>query len=108
MHAEWDESYFDARREDPSIFWVCFWTGDDVGEAARHDPQRITGAESVAEVLDWVSEVREGRRFELFVETEDRAETSAHGRADYRKLIRLAGDFTPKGSTFTVALHAED
>ena len=63
MHAEWDESYFDAGQEEPSIYWVCFWTGDDVEQAARHDPQRITGAGSVAEVLEWVHEVKEERRF---------------------------------------------
>ena len=108
MHAEWDELYFDAQREEPSIYWVCFWTGDDVEQAARHDPQRITGAGSVAEVLEWVHEVKEERRFELFVETTDHAESRAHGWTDRRKLIRLAGDFTPGGTTFTIAFHAKE
>lgn len=94
MHAEWDESYFDARQEDPSIYWVCYWTGDDVEQSARHDPQRISGVESVAEVLEWVHEVKGERRFELLVETTDRAESRAHGWTDRRKLIRLAGDYT--------------
>jgi hypothetical protein len=104
MHTEWDESYFDALQENPSIYWVCFWTGDDIEQAARHDPQRITGADSVAEVLEWVHEVKEERRFELFVETADRVETTAQGWTDRRKLIRLAGDFTPGGTTFTLTL----
>ncbi|WP_285135537.1 hypothetical protein [Microbacterium sp. lyk4-40-TSB-66] len=108
MHSEWDESYFDAPREDPSIYWVCFWTGDDIEEAARHDPQRITGADSVVQVLEWVYEVKEERRFELFVETAERVGTSAHGSSDRRTLIRLAGDFTSGGTTCTTALYAEE
>ena len=102
MQAEWDESYFDGQREEPSIYWVCFWTGDDIEYSAQHDPQRITGAASVEEVLEWVHEVKGGRGFELFVETLDRAETRAHGWMDHRKLIRLAGDFTPGGTTATI------
>ncbi len=108
MHAGWDESYFDAQREAASIYWVCFWSGDDVERPASHDPQRITGAGSVAEVLEWVSEVRKERRFELFVETTDRAETRTNGWTDYRKLIRLAGNFTPEGVTSTVKLSAHE
>lgn len=94
MQAVWDESYFDGQQEDPSIYWVCLWTEtDDSGE--QHDPQRITGAESVEEVLEWVHEVKGERGFELFVETADHSEARGHGWMDYRKLIRLAGDFTP-------------
>ncbi|QHC62762.1 hypothetical protein GSU69_08760 [Rathayibacter festucae] len=53
-------------------------------------------------------EVKEERRFELFVETTDRAESRAHGWLDHRKLIRLAGDFTPGGTTFTIASYAPE
>lgn len=107
MKTGWDESYIGMQREDASTYWVWFWTGDDVEEPASHDPRRITGAESVAEVLAWVQEVREGRRFELFVETTERAETRTHGRTDYRRLVRLASDFTPRGvsSTITLSTH---
>jgi len=108
MHSEWDESYFEALQESPSIYWVCFWTGDDINEAARHDPQRITGADSVAEVLEWVHQVKGERRFELFVETTDRVETRAHGWTGRRKLVRLAGDFSSAGTTFAIALHAQE
>ena len=108
MQAEWDESYFDAQQEDPSIYWVCFWTGDDVEVSAQHDPQRITGAESIEEVLEWLHREKGERGFELFVETADRVETREHGWTDYRKLIRLAGDFRPSGRTFTIPLIAEN
>lgn len=70
--------------------------------------RRARSAESVAEVLEWVHAMKEERRFELFVETADRVETRAHGWTDYRKLIRLAGDFTPGGTTFTIAFHAQE
>ena len=53
-------------------------------------------------------EVKEERRFELFVETTDRAESRAHGWIDHRKLIRLAGDFTPGGTTSTISFHAQE
>ncbi|MBM3714637.1 MAG: hypothetical protein FJW64_02690 [Actinobacteria bacterium] len=96
------------QREDASTYWVCFWTGDDVEQPASHDPRRITGAESVAEVLAWVQEVREERRFELFVETTERAETRMHGRTDDRRPVRLTGDFTPRGVTSTITLSVHE
>ncbi|MFC9919809.1 hypothetical protein [Agromyces binzhouensis] len=75
MNAEWDESFFEAQQQDARAYWVCFWTGDDVEQAARHDPQRITGARSVEEVLAWLIREKGERHFELFVETLDHAET---------------------------------
>ncbi|GAB2971825.1 hypothetical protein [Frigoribacterium salinisoli] len=102
MQAEWDESYFGAQQEDPSTYWVCFWTTDDIEHAATHDPHRITGARSIEEVLDWVHEVKGERRFELFVETLDPSETRTDGWSDYRKLVRLGGDFRPGNLTSTL------
>ena len=78
----------------------------DVEQAARHDPQRITGAESVEEVLEWVHREKGERRFELFVETLDRAQTRDSGWIDHRKRIRLAGDFLPAGTTTTITFSA--
>lgn len=108
MQAEWDESCFDAQQEDPSVYWVCFWTGDDTEHAALHDPQRITGAESVEEVIEWLHEVKGERRFELFVETVQRVETREYGWTEQRLLLRLAGDFEPRGTTVVVRLTADD
>ncbi|SMH50986.1 hypothetical protein SAMN06295885_3645 [Rathayibacter oskolensis] len=107
MRADWDESFFDAQREDPSVYWVCFWTGDDIEQAAQHDPQRIEGAGSVEEVLEWLHSVKGERRFELFVETVGHAETRASGWTAHRTLVRLAGDFEPAGTTHTITLTAE-
>ncbi|NQX12835.1 hypothetical protein HQQ80_14445 [Microbacteriaceae bacterium VKM Ac-2855] len=107
MQATWDESYFDAQQgEDTPVYWVCFWTGDDVERPATHDPQRITGAASVADVLDWLREEKGDRRFELFVETLDHAESRETGWTARRKLIRLAGDFRPGGTSETVIFTA--
>jgi hypothetical protein len=101
MRAEWDESYFEAQPEDAVVYWVCFWTGDDIERSAQHDPHRVTGVESVEEVIAWVHAEKGERYFELFVETDGNAETREHGWMPYRKLIRLAGDFTPGGTTVT-------
>lgn len=106
MRAEWDESFFDAQHQDASVYWVCFWTGDDIDHSAQHDPQRITGAESVEEILEWVHRVKGERYFELFVETTGHAESRAHGWVGFRRLIRLAGDFRPAGTTHTITLTA--
>jgi hypothetical protein len=102
LHAEWDESYFEAQQQDASVYWVCFWTGEDVEQAAQHDPQRITGAESVEEVLEWLARERGDRRFELFVETIDQAESREQGSITRRTLIRLAGDFRPSSTSVTI------
>lgn len=102
MRAEWDESYFDAQQEDASVYWICFWTGDDVEQAAQHDPQRITGAESVEEVLAWLHRERGARRFELFVETVSHTQSRELGWFPRPNLVRLAGDFRPTGARFTV------
>jgi hypothetical protein len=104
MRVEWDESYFEAQQQDASVYWVCFWTGDDVDQPARHDPQRVTGAGSVDEVLAWISVEKGERRFELFVETVDHAESRDSGWISYRNLIRLGGDFRPGGTTVSVFL----
>lgn len=108
MDAQWDESFFDAQQEDASIYWVCFWTGDDIEWSAQHDPQRVTGAESVEEVLAWISRERGERRFELFVETIDHAESRARGWESYRNLVRLAGDYRPSGVTVTIPISVAD
>lgn len=104
MNAEWDESFLDAQQQDAHVYWVCFWTGDDVEQAARHDPQRITGARSVEEVLAWLIREKGERHFELFVETLDHAETRDSGWVARRNLVRLAGDFRPAGSSITISL----
>ena len=103
MKVEWDESFFDAQQEEASVYWVCFWTGDDIEQSARHDPQRITGATSIEEVLTWLHTTKGERLFELFVETTDHTETRDLGWISYRKLIRLAGDFHPAGSSITIS-----
>lgn len=108
MQAEWDESYFEARQQDASVYWVCFWTGDDVERAAQHDPQRVTGADSVEEVLAWLARERGERRFELFVETVEHAESHEHGSIAQRNLIRLAGDFRPGGTSVTFTMTRSD
>lgn len=102
METEWDESFFGTQQEHASIYWVCFWTGDDIRSAAQHDPQRVTGAESIEEVISWISRERGERRYELFVETLDHAESRSRGWAPYRKLLRLAGDFDPAGTSVTI------
>jgi hypothetical protein len=99
VKVEWDESFFDAQQEEATVYWVCFWTGDDIEQPAQHDPQRITGATSIEEVLTWLHKTRGERRFELFVETE----TRDLAKNSYRNLIRLAGDFRPGGTSFTVS-----
>jgi len=108
MKAEWDESYFEAQQQDASVYWVCFWTGDDVEQAVQHDPQRITGANSVEVVLAWLAREKGERRFELFVETVDHAESREQGWIVRRKLIRLAGDFRPRGTSVTFTLTQTD
>ncbi|MBX0300751.1 hypothetical protein K2F54_12285 [Cryobacterium sp. 1639] len=95
MKVEWDESFFDAHQEEASVYWVCFWTGDDIEQPARHDPQRITGATSIEEVLTWLHTTKGERLFELFVEIADHNATSD---------VRLAGDFRPGGTSFTISL----
>jgi hypothetical protein len=104
VKVEWDESYLDAQQEEASVYWVCFWTGDDIEQAARHDPQRITGATSIEEVLTWLHTTKGKRRFELFVELPDQTEARHLDRNSYRSLIRLAGDFRPGGTSFTTSL----
>jgi hypothetical protein len=104
VRVEWDESFFDAQQEEASIYWVCFWTGDDIEQSARHDPQRITGATSIQEVLNWLHTTKGERRFELFVEIPEHTETSDLGKNFHRNLIRLAGDFRPAGSSITISL----
>ncbi len=109
MRAERDESLFEAdQQEDASVYWVCFWTGDDDLQAAQHDPQRITGADSVEEVLSWIGRELGDRRYELFVETVDYVESDDHGWIARRRVVRLAGDFRPRGSTFTVEITKAD
>jgi hypothetical protein len=76
--------------------------GDDVDRPAAYDPQRVTGADSVEEVLAWVQAVKGERFFELFVETDGNSQTREHGWMPYRKRIRLAGDFTPARVTVTL------
>jgi hypothetical protein len=100
MQAEWDESYFEAQQQGASVYWVCFWTADDVEQAAQRDPQRITGADSVEEVLAWLARERGERRFELFVEAVDPIAP--------RNLIRLAGDFRPGGTSVTFTMTRSD
>lgn len=108
MKFEWDESFFDAQREEPSIYWVCFWTGDDTERAAQHNPQRITGAESIEEVIEWLHAEKGERRFELFVETVGSPVRRGDGRIDYRNLIRLAGDFRPGRAMNKIPLTVEN
>ncbi|MFF2274116.1 hypothetical protein ACFVTX_17710 [Agromyces sp. NPDC058136] len=100
MQVEWDETFFEAAQLEASAYWVCFWTGDDIEVAARHDPQRITGAASVDEVLAWLQREQGDRRYELFVETVDPAGS--------RELVRLGGDFRPRGSAVTITLTSLD
>ncbi|MFB2597444.1 hypothetical protein ACEXQE_06605 [Herbiconiux sp. P17] len=107
VQATWDESYFEAQQEDASVYWVCFWTGDDVQQPARHDPQRITESSSIEDVLAWLHAEKGERRFELFVETTDHAQTR-EGGSSRRKLIRLAGDFHPSGTSTTVRFTRRD
>jgi len=104
VKVEWDESFFDAQQEEASVYWVCFWTGDDIEQPARHDPQRITGATSIEEVLTWLHTTKGERLFELFVEIADHNATSDVGRSSYRSLLRLAGDFRPGGTLLTISL----
>jgi hypothetical protein len=108
VEATWDESFFDAQQHDASIHWVCFWTGDDIEWSAQHDPQRVTGADSVEEVLVWISRERGERRFELFVETIDHVESRVRGWEPHPNLVRLAGDFRPGGVTVTIPLSLAD
>ena len=108
MQAKWDESFLDSQQQYAPVYWVCFWTGDDVEQATQHDPQRVTGAESVEEVLAWVALEKGERRFELFVETVDRVESRAQGWTAQRSLIRLAGDFRAGSTTVTVTLIQPD
>jgi hypothetical protein len=108
MQAEWDGSFFDASSEGASVYWVCFWNGDDVERPAQHDPQRVTDAESVEDVLAWVSRERGDRLFELFVETVDHAASRDAGWTLHRKLIRLAGDFRPAATEVTIPLIRAD
>ncbi|SFR84627.1 hypothetical protein SAMN05428970_3028 [Agromyces sp. CF514] len=108
MRAEWDESFFEAQQQDASVYWVCFWTGDDVEQAAQHDPQRISGADSVEEVLAWLARERGERRFELFVETVSHAESREHGWISHRNFIRLAGDFRPGSTALTIRMTRSD
>jgi hypothetical protein len=108
MQTEWDESYLEAQQQDASVYWVCFWTGDDVEQATQHDPQRITGADSVEQVLAWLAREKGERRFELFVETVDHAESREQGWIARRNLVRLAGDFRPGGTSVTVTFAQSD
>ncbi len=109
MQAEWDESFFDVgQREDASLYWVCFWNGDDIEHPAQHDPHRVTGARSVEEVLEWVHRTKGDRRFELFVEMADHAESPEDGWVVIRNLVRLAGDFHPAASEVTIPLTDAD
>jgi hypothetical protein len=108
MRAEWNESFFDAQREEPLIYWVCFWTVTDDELAVTHDPQRITDASSVEEVLAWVHDTKGERDFELFVETHSNAETREHGWTRTRNLIHLAGDYRPPGTTSTFSASLEN
>lgn len=103
MKASWDESFFDAQREEPTTYWVCFWTSNDDDVAVQHDPQRITGADSVEDVLAWVHNTKGDRGFELFVENSSHSESRDHGWMAFRKLIRLAGNYRPPGTTVTMS-----
>ena len=59
------------------------------------------GADSVEVVLEWLAREKGERRFELFVETVDHAESREHGWIARRNLIRLAGDFRPRETSVT-------
>ncbi|MCR2763341.1 hypothetical protein NQ152_07435 [Microbacterium sp. zg.B48] len=108
MQSERDESFFEAQPEDAFVYWVCFWTGDDVETPAQHDPQRVSDADSVEEVLAWISRERGERGFELFVETVEYAESRDVGSTPHRKLVRLAGHFRPAGTQVTIPLIRAD
>lgn len=105
IRSEWDESFFDVwRGEEASAYWVCFWTRDDVESSAKHDPQRLLGATSVVDVLEWIANTKGDRRFELFVELGGGAPPEPSDEAAHRHLVRLAGDFRPAETTVTIEL----
>ncbi|PPF25707.1 MULTISPECIES: hypothetical protein [unclassified Rathayibacter] len=108
MRAEWNEAFFDAQREEPLTYWVCFWIGADDELAVTHDPQRITDADSVEEVLAWIHDTKGDRDFELFVETLNHTETREHGWMPARNLIHLAGNYRPPGTTSTLSASSEN
>ena len=48
------------------------------------------------------------RRFELFVDTTDHAESRDFGWSSRRKLVRLAADFPSTGTSITIAVGQPD
>lgn len=86
----------------------AFGPGTTLNRAARHDPQRITGAASIEEILGWVQVEKDERRFALLVETTDHAETRGRGWTARRKLIRLAGDFRPAANSVALIFTRPD
>lgn len=107
MNINWDESFFGHGQVDSPTYWVCFWTAVD-GSSARHDPVRVEGAGSVGEVIEWIDATRGSRRYELFVEADDRAETRESGWVDRKQLLRLAGDFRPASTVVATWLFTKD
>ncbi|POH65845.1 hypothetical protein C3B61_09810 [Cryobacterium zongtaii] len=107
MDIQWDESFFQRTQVEQPIYWVCFWT--EISDAtAMHDPMRIVNASSVDEVLNWIHETLGSRRYELFVETTDHAESVQHGWVEQKQLVRLAGNYSPSGTVATVFLTRAD
>lgn len=76
--------------ESPS-YRANFWTRPKPGYAFNLDAWVLVGASGVEEALQWVSDHRAGRDFELFAEVE---EMPVEGDLQVRNvsLVRLAGD----------------
>lgn len=105
MESTWDESFWERGQQDGAVYWVCFWTEHEEW-APSSDPQRIDGARSVTDVLDWIEREKGSRGWELFVETVGQAESREHGWVETRGLIKLAGDFDRSATTVTIVLTA--
>jgi hypothetical protein len=107
MDINWDESFFEHSQIEAPTYWVCFWT-EVAGSSAIHDPVRITGAQSVDEVNEWIQQTLGSRGYELFVEANDRAESRESGLVDRKQLVRLAGNFRPASTVIAAFTFTKD
>jgi hypothetical protein len=78
------------RRIEAPAYRVNFWERASADVAWNLDAWILSDAEEVGEVLDWIAAHSDGRRYELFVETEE-PQISSFEEPRVANLVRLYG-----------------
>lgn len=91
---------------DSPSYRVNFWDRPSPGFAWNLDAYVLTEVEDIAEVLGWVDEHARGRRFELFVESDDEPVRSFESPRT-TGLVRLIGSNPNAGEPIEIELVSE-